>query len=120
MKKNREKLIMFGKYLQKLRKNRGFTASSVAIASKITRHQLSEYENGKICMADDKFDRIADAMFLTSEERRNLFELYEPARAETYQNFSEASRKREEKKRKAKAPQASHKSCFAPALKVSE
>lgn len=95
--RKRNKLKLFGKKLQEMRKKRGFSASSVAIASKITRPQLSAYENGKICMSADKFFRIADAMILTADERRILFELYEPAKREAYESFSEAAYKRYKK-----------------------
>lgn len=101
MLKNNEKMVIFGRKLQEMRKKRGFSAYSIASAAQITAAQLSNYEHGKTCMNIKKIQIISEVMFLSYEEKNTLMELYLQAKDEAYKTFSKAAKKREQKKRES-------------------
>lgn len=99
MENNKKAVKEFGKYLKHLRTVRGFKGATVARAAGLTRAQLCSYESGTICMGMSKFDKIADALMLNVDERRELFNLLNDARLETYSKYSSIAKDREERKR---------------------
>lgn len=99
MQENNKQLKTLGKKLKELRKAQNMKAIELAEAANITKNQLSEYENGRRCMAIDKFKKIIELISIFTEEKEELYNLFNEARKETYKNFSNAAKTREKKKK---------------------